>query len=166
MKAIEFCVSGRPRPKPAHEHNRGGAGGHKSAAQTAREAHIQAAFMEATKGRWEPLTGLVRLSVVAVFRLPKAEKKARREEVGRFWRTIDKDRPVQTVNDLLSTFRFANHYYYDMHRLKTPDSDNIIKLIGDALNKRAWVDDMQVQVGCCWRIWGLKDETKILIEGV
>ena len=163
MKAIEFCVSGRPRPKPAHEHNRGGAGGHKSKAQTVRETHIQAAFMEATKGRWEPLTGLVILTVICVFRTPKSFKKAQRQDIENFWTTSYGFLSMEDVDANLRLGVYDGRWDH-MHRLVTPDSDNALKLIGDALNKRAWVDDRQVQIGGCWRIWGLKDETKILIE--
>jgi Holliday junction resolvase RusA-like endonuclease len=48
--------------------------------------------------------------------------------------------------------------------LKRPDSDNIIKLVCDALNGVAWVDDAQVYGMQFSKVYGAEDKLDILIE--
>lgn len=44
----------------------------------------------------------------------------------------------------------------------TPDADNIWKLVADALNGVAWMDDRQVDGGC-WRFYALRARTEVTI---
>ena len=63
----------------------------------------------------KPLEGPVRIHLSAVYAWPKSvSARKRREHVGSMWRT------------------------------GRPDFDNIAKLVGDALNGVAWIDDAQI----------------------
>ena len=46
---------------------------------------------------------------------------------------------------------------------KRPDVDNLLKLVKDALTGLMWVDDRQVQIGGCFKIYSHKPRTEIEI---
>jgi Holliday junction resolvase RusA-like endonuclease len=45
-----------------------------------------------------------------------------------------------------------------------PDVDNALKLVMDALNTRAWHDDVQITDASVYRVWDEKDQTLIFAE--
>ncbi|MDI7862559.1 RusA family crossover junction endodeoxyribonuclease [Rhizobiaceae bacterium n13] len=73
-----------------------------------------------------PLPGPLQLKVVAVYLWPKSTTKARLAAIDGAWKTTK------------------------------PDSDNITKIVKDALNTIAYVDDAQVSFSSCWKILGPK----------
>lgn len=73
-----------------------------------------------------PLTGPLQLKIVAVYLWPKAVTKARLASADGAWKTTK------------------------------PDSDNITKIVKDALNTIAFIDDAQVSFSCCWKLLGPK----------
>ena len=73
-----------------------------------------------------PLTGPLQLKIAAVYLWPKATTKARLVAADGAWKTTK------------------------------PDSDNITKIVKDALNTIAYVDDAQVSFSSCWKLLGPK----------
>ncbi len=73
-----------------------------------------------------PLTGPLQLKIAAVYLWPQSTTKARMLAADGAWKTIK------------------------------PDSDNITKIVKDALNTIAYVDDAQVSFSSCWKILGPK----------
>jgi Holliday junction resolvase RusA-like endonuclease len=73
-----------------------------------------------------PLTGPLQLKVAAVYLWPKSTTKARLQAVDGAWKS------------------------------SRPDADNITKIVKDALNTIAYVDDAQVVFSSCWKILGPK----------
>jgi Holliday junction resolvase RusA-like endonuclease len=49
-------------------------------------------------------------------------------------------------------------------RNKKPDLDNSIKTLFDALNSRAYKDDVQIAALVCERVWGKWPETRIILS--
>lgn len=45
------------------------------------------------------------------------------------------------------------------YHLGKPDTDNIIKAIGDALTGLAWIDDKQIQLRECWKAYTFEQES-------
>lgn len=81
-----------------------------------------------------PYGGPVRLSVVAIFRIPTSWPKAMREAALR------------------------------APYLAKPDWDNLEKIVGDALNGIAWTDDGQVWEAASRKRYGLNPETRVTVE--
>lgn len=73
-----------------------------------------------------PLQGPLELSVQAVYLRPKSHTRKRRQAVGAEWKT------------------------------SKPDADNISKIVKDALNTIAWLDDQQVAALHVWKQYGEK----------
>lgn len=94
------------------------------------EAHQQMA------GFPGPLTGPLKLSIVAVYLWPKATTKARLAALDGAWKTTK------------------------------PDSDNITKIVKDALNTIAFIDDAQVSFSCCWKLLGPKAGLIVEVESL
>ena len=100
----------------------------------AHEAALQAIVLQRMP---EPLSGPLRLSVRAVFKVPASWSKKKTE--AHLWRA---------------------------HTQK-PDLSNIIKHLEDGLNRIAWVDDSQIaEYGPSGKVWGDRDETIITIEQI
>jgi len=100
----------------------------------AHEAALQAIVLQRMP---EPLSGPLRLSVRAVFKVPASWSKKKAE--AHLWRA---------------------------HTQK-PDLSNIIKHLEDGLNRIAWVDDSQIaEYGPSGKVWGDRDETIITIEQI
>ena len=55
-----------------------------------------------------------------------------------------------------------------LHRPHTqkPDLDNIAKAIKDGLNRIAWADDSQVSEMICRKVWGLTEQTVVMVEAL
>lgn len=73
-----------------------------------------------------PLTGPLQLKIAAVYLWPKSTTKARMAAADGAW------------------------------KITKPDSDNITKIIKDALNTIAYVDDAQIAFSTCWKLLGPK----------
>jgi Holliday junction resolvase RusA-like endonuclease len=71
-----------------------------------------------------PLTGPVELSILAVYAWPKSWSQAKRTKPGAQWKT------------------------------SRPDMGNVTKIIEDALNTVAWMDDSQVVSPHGWKVYG------------
>jgi len=80
-----------------------------------------------------PITGPVRLDIVAVFCPAASWSKKRRAAAMGGWHT------------------------------QKPDRDNIEKAIKDALNGIAFLDDAQVANGSCQKIWGERAEARVTV---
>lgn len=85
-------------------------------------------------GGRKPLTGPVRLKVSAVWPWPKSWSARKRLTAGAHYKT------------------------------SRPDADNIGKLIGDALNGVAWLDDAQVVEVSITKQYGLSGATYVSVE--
>lgn len=73
-----------------------------------------------------PLEGPLQLKIAAVYLWPKSTTKARLAAADGAWKTTK------------------------------PDSDNITKIVKDALNTIAYADDAQVSFSSCWKLLGPK----------
>lgn len=87
---------------------------------------IRAEAYEQMKRFPGPLAGPLQLKVVAVALWPKATTKARLAAAHGAWKTTK------------------------------PDGDNITKIVKDALNTIAYVDDAQISFSSCWKLLGPK----------
>ena len=82
----------------------------------------------------QPLTGPVRLEIIAVFGIPASWAKAKKAAMA---------------------YR---------HHTQKPDCDNIGKWVCDGLNRIAWADDCQVAEITVRKSWGPNDQTTIFVE--
>jgi Holliday junction resolvase RusA-like endonuclease len=100
----------------------------------AMEAHADTVKSIALQHFPAPLEGPVRLTVRAIFNVPQSWSKKR--QAATIWRP----------------------------HTSTPDSDNLAKQLGDALNRIAWMDDGQIAETHIYKMWGNRDETLVIIE--
>lgn len=133
---IEFTVAGDPVGQGRPRFARQGRFVHTYDPPKSREykAKIAQSFQQAYMG--EPLTKPVKISIRAVFRVPKSYSKARTKACleGREWPT------------------------------KKPDADNIEKGVYDALNGLAYADDKQIVMTNTVKVYGPKAMVEIMIE--
>lgn len=87
---------------------------------------IRAEAHRAMKAFPGPLTGPLQLKIAAVYLWPKATTKARLAAADGAWKTTK------------------------------PDSDNITKIVKDAMNTIVYVDDAQISFSSCWKVLGNK----------
>ena len=85
----------------------------------------------------EPITGPVRVSIIATFAPPPSWSKKRR--------------------DAVLTTPHAPH-------TQKPDADNCQKAVLDGLNRIAFADDAQVSDISCRKCWGVHEGTTVFIE--
>lgn len=64
----------------------------------------------------------------------------------------------------VQTFQVRAKSRKDAHPTGKPDADNILKLVGDSLNKIVWVDDSQIVEISYTRFYGPKDRVFIRVE--
>ena len=102
----------------------------------AMEAHSESLAAIAKPHFPAPFTGPVRLEIRATFAVPKSYSAKKRDAT--IWRP----------------------------HVQRPDSDNIAKQIGDALNRIAWVDDSQIADTRIIKLWGDRDETVVEVEAM
>lgn len=116
---------------------RAGANGFYTPARTARaEHHIATLFLTAMKGAL-PIDGPVRMQVVAEYVPPASWPKYRREAAMTGWPKTTK-----------------------------PDSDNIWKLVADALNGIAYRDDALIADAAVAKVYGPEDRITITVEAM
>lgn len=84
----------------------------------------------------KPITGPVKLTVLATFIPAASWSKKKRAE-----------------------------YLHRPHTQK-PDLDNVAKGIKDGLNRIAWGDDSQVSEMICRKVWGVVEQTVIIVEAI
>ena len=101
----------------------------------ADEAVVWAAFREAAGPEWKPHAGPVRMTVAAFRVLPASWSRRKREAA------------------------LASGYW-----TSRPDADNVLKLVKDALNGTAYVDDAQVADVRVVKRWGDEDATVVSME--
>ncbi len=113
---IEFTIWGKPvgKDRPVPNPRGGRPFVDKQAAE--RERHVREEFKSAAGRAWRPIVGPVRVRIIAVFPVPISWPKK------------------------LLALAMAGKVWY----IGKPDIDNIEKLIYDALNKVAWIDDAQI----------------------
>ena len=100
----------------------------------ATEAHVDTLQAIALPFFPAPLDGPLHLSVTAVFAIPASWPKAKRA----------------TASGLPHT--------------QKPDADNLVKQLGDGLNRIAWNDDSQVAEITVRKQWGDRAETVVMVE--
>ena len=89
-------------------------------------------------GGCKKLNGALRLAVYAYFSIPKSASKKHR---------------VDMIN-------------WNIRPTKKPDLDNILKIVGDALNKIAYDDDSQIVSATIKKFYAEEPHLKIIIEEV
>jgi Holliday junction resolvase RusA-like endonuclease len=83
-----------------------------------------------------PLTGPVRLTVIATFA------------------------PAQSLS------RRKKDALFGTPHVQRPDTDNLIKALSDGLNRIAWADDSQVAEIVARKQWGTDDGTLVIVEAI
>lgn len=138
MTRIAFTVPGRPKGKGRARTPRDGGRPYTPERTVAAEREIATEYRLAARGT--PLmTGTIALSIEAVFRVPKSWNKA--------------DREAALAGELEYTGK--------------PDRDNIEKLVKDALNEVAWMDDAQVNRGPpVVRRYGFPERIEVVVEEI
>ena len=81
----------------------------------------------------EPMQGAVKLRITAIFKPAKSWSKKRRSDA------------------------------MERYHTQTPDLDNVVKLVSDALNGIAYADDSQVASLNCAKIWGEEARTIVTV---
>ena len=130
---ITFTVPGKPYAKKRPRFSRKSGRAFDPAENATAEAsigHLAAKHFPA------PITGPVRVEVVATFAVPKSWAKKK-----------------------------AAEHLHGPHCQK-PDGDNLLKAVKDALNRIAWGDDGQVCDAAVRKRWGLVDQTVIHVEAL
>jgi Holliday junction resolvase RusA-like endonuclease len=133
-REVRFDVPGKPRGKQRPRSAPGHSRPYTPKQTVQAEKAIAALYRVAAPGT-RPLTGNVRLDVEAVFRIPKSFK-----------------------GDLLLA-AYAGEVPYT----GKPDKDNIEKLVMDALNGLAWVDDAQIVAGEPTKRYGHPERVTVTI---
>lgn len=136
---ISFSIPGKPARKERARFNRISGNVYTPDSTEEAEKAIAAEFRRA-RGPGRPWVGPIKLTVIGVFSIPPSWPKAVREEAltGRVWHITRGD----------------------------ADLDNMIKLVSDALNKIAFVDDAQIAVLTCAKRFGVPERTEITIEAL
>lgn len=141
LARVEFTIPGRPTPWARAGGNYGADGRgarhftpHK---QRAAMVTVQRAYKAATVGRNAALlTGALKLEVLCVYGIPVSWSKRMKLAAGRglVWKT------------------------------STPDTDNLGKLVADALNKVAYADDALIAVSTVAKRYGEPERTVIRLS--
>lgn len=134
MTEVAFTVEGRPRGKQRHRSTK--AGRQFTPKQTAEAERAIAWAYKAAAKALPLMTGTVRLDVEAVFRVPKS------------WSAADRHAALS------QEFEYTGK----------PDADNILKLVKDALNGVAYVDDSQVHPNQPVRRYGEPERIEVRLR--
>jgi Holliday junction resolvase RusA-like endonuclease len=134
---VAFTIPGRPRGKARHRTSFKLKRQFPDPRTVAAEREIATLYRLAARSA--PLiTGAVSLSIEAVFRVPASWPKKLR------------------IAALAGEVEFTGK----------PDRDNIDKLVMDALNAVAWVDDCQVNRGPVVRRYGEPERVEVVVEAI
>jgi len=137
LTVIALMIPGRPKGKGRARFAGKGRPPITPKATRAAEREIALAFLASRVGKTRGLmTGTIALTIEAIFKVPKGWNKA--------------DRAAALAGEMEYTGK--------------PDRDNIEKLVMDALNGVAWVDDAQVNRGGVVRRYGSPERVEITIE--
>lgn len=135
---IEFTITGDPQGQGRPRFARQGKFVHTYDPPKSREykAKVAQSFQQAYMGK--PLTKPVKITIRAVFGVPKSYSKARAKACleGREWPT------------------------------KKPDTDNIEKGVYDALNGLAYEDDKQIVQASVYKVYGPQAKVVVSIEEI
>ena len=133
---IEFTVSGDPEGQGRPRFVRQGKFAHAYDPPKSRQykARVAQSFQRAYMGK--PLTKPIKITIRAVFGIPKSYSKARAKACleGRQWPT------------------------------KKPDADNIAKAVYDALNGLAYEDDKQIVMTNTVKVYGPEAQVEVIVE--
>lgn len=140
--AISFTIPGKPFAKKRHRI--GISHGHARAFNDPDNVSFEEKvagiarpfFTGHNSGQLTPLTGPVKINIVAVFEMPKSWSNKKRLAMN------------------------------GQPHCSKPDRDNVDKAICDGLNRIAWVDDAQVADGRTVKKWGLSSFTFVKIEAI
>ncbi len=137
---IEFSIPGEPQPLRRHKHRRFG-GGYDPKENVVNKGAIQ--FLAQATYSGPLLTGPLSLRVVAYLARPKNHY-----------------RTGKNAGQLKANFAATSP-------TKTPDADNLAKLIMDALTKVVWGDDKQITRLEVEKLWAdERPETTVEIEAI
>jgi Holliday junction resolvase RusA-like endonuclease len=137
LDTVEFTVPGKPRGKQRHATNRFTGRNFTPKQTVMKEREVAQLYRLAARG--VPLmTGTVRIWVEAVFAVPKS------------WATVMREAALEGL----------------LSYTGKPDADNILKLVMDALNGVAWVDDSQVHPEKPIRRYGEPERVEVRLEHV
>ena len=153
MNRIYFTVDGKPKPQKRHRTNQGRT--YDPSAQDKREFYLQSR-QYAPK---EPIVGPVLLYVVFYMPVPKGAARALRVDV----QSEDgfSTTPGGTSGRMCDAYTGAAMPLARIFHTKRPDVDNLLKLVKDSLTGLFWVDDSQVQIGGCFKIYSHSPRTVI-----
>ena len=155
MNRIYFTIPGKPRPQKRHGDRKHG-GKYDPSAQDKREFNLQSRRY-APK---EPIVGPVLLYVVFYMPVPKGAVKKIKATATAFALAARSPLEVSAHLSLSSKSLQTIKIGFGFHT-KRPDVDNLLKLVKGALNGLMWVDDSQVQIGGCFKIYSHKPRTVI-----
>ncbi len=155
MKRIFFTIDGKPIPQARHRTNKGRT--YDPSAKAKQEFNLQSRRYAPP----EPISGPVLLYLVFYMPVPKGALKqiqgdARMNDIV--------ERPPSEIA-LLSHPKIKEGGFYkaEILHVKKPDAGNLQKLVEDALNGLMWVDDSQVQIGGCFKIYSHNPRTEVEI---
>lgn len=157
MKRIYFSIPGKPKAQKRHRDAKHG-GKYDPSAADKQEFNLQSRRY-APKS---PISGPVLLYLVFYMPVPKGALKALKE-TARHLGGFKQHSPAiisEIISRSLPSVR-AMTYYYDVFHTKKPDAGNLQKLVEDALNGLMWVDDSQVQIGGCYKIYSHNPRTEV-----
>ena len=92
----------------------------------------------------EPIQGAVLLACVFWMPIPKSTSKALQVERNYYDQWIELDSALDSIDRSTAIWRYDNESA--AFHIKRPDTDNLVKLVLDALNGVFWRDDSQVQI--------------------
>ena len=146
MNRIYYTIEGKPKPQKRHRDRVGGK--YDPSAQDKREFNLQSRRYAPEA----PISGPVLLYVVFYMPVPKGALVGLKTVVDDWDWAYGKNTPRQ-----ISKFEAIGTPFHT----KRPDSSNMLKFIEDALTGLFWVDDSQVQIGGCFKIYSHNPRTEI-----
>lgn len=97
-----------------------------------------------------PIQGWVMLYLVFWMPIPKSARKRLR---------VAAEEWDATVNTVAAPMTY--YWNAEIAHTKRPDTDNLIKLVKDALTGVYWQDDSQVQIGCAYKLYSHRPRTEV-----
>lgn len=136
---ISFTIPGAPKGKARARTVRGKNGGVHSFTPEDTvnyENLVKMCFNERKPGGWVPYEGIVKMTTVIYFPIPKSASKKKREQM-----LVGEIRP-----------------------LVKPDCSNVVKSIEDALNGIAYIDDSQIVYSTQTKYYSETPEVRVVME--